>query len=392
MDIRSAMGDAGSEVSYHVSKPDLKKMWHGAIFTRVKPTAPCIFHWWLIPSHTVHSSSIAINNLLIDRRTGIYSALFVQSVQVLLKWRRTHYKLHLCCLTALFLLSTIHIVAAYAWAFITDTATTAIYEVLSLRNPPPDLYGPDDPIVVHHLARLLRALYAIANVLADAILIWRCYVIWGNSWRAVAFPCVAYLVNIGGIIVGALPLLGPSERTAIAVCIGTTFLTNMVASSLAAGRIWWISRRASFIISPTSRRTYANLTAILLESGCIYPISLILILFVHRPPSSTISVLISIAPVYHIVGISPTLIIVRVGLGVSTDNVDKVLTSVSHDPNDLEHTHTRRLSISRLRFNHATTVELGLETRRRTNDLDENDVNDSVGTGIVDSRSDTTKV
>jgi hypothetical protein len=80
--------------------------------------------------------------------------------------------LHLCGLTALFLLSTIHIVAAYAWAFITDTATTAIYEMLSLRNPPPDLYGPNDPFVVHHLVRLLRARYAIAKYLNSSFLCW----------------------------------------------------------------------------------------------------------------------------------------------------------------------------------------------------------------------------
>ncbi|KAF7343974.1 Rtt106 domain-containing protein [Mycena venus] len=280
---------------------------------------------------------------------GIYCALFVQSVQVLLSRRRAHYRLHLGGLTTLFLLSTIHIVAAYAWAFITDNATTAIYELISLRNPPPDLYGPDDPVVVHHLARLLRARYAIANALADAILIWRCYIIWGNSWRAVAFPCIAYMVNIGGVIVAALPLQGPSRRTAVAVCIGTTFFTNVVASSLA-----------------------------------------VLVLFIV-PSTSTISVLISLAPIYHIVGISPTLIIVRVGLGVSTDDVDKTITSVSRGPNDSERTHARRLPISALRFNHAATVELGLETRRR-NDLDENELNDSMGTGLVESCSDTTKV
>ncbi|KAF7343969.1 Rtt106 domain-containing protein [Mycena venus] len=323
---------------------------------------------------------------------GIYCALFVQSVQVLLSRRRAHYRLHLGGLTALFLLSTIHIVAAYAWAFITDNATTAIYELISLRNPPPDLYGPDDPVVVHHLARLLRARYAIANALADAILIWRCYIIWGNSWRAVAFPCIAYMVNIGGVIVAALPLQGPSRRTAVAVCIGTTFFTNVVASSLAAGRIWWISRRVSYVLSRNSRRTYTNLTAILVESGCIYPISIIIVLVLFIVPStSTISVLISLAPIYHIVGISPTLIIVRVGLGVSTDDVDKTITSVSRGPNDSERTHARRLPISALRFNHAATVELGLETRRR-NDLDENELNDSVGTGLVESCSDTTKV
>ncbi|KAF8202619.1 hypothetical protein K438DRAFT_1820538, partial [Mycena galopus ATCC 62051] len=197
---------------------------------------------------------------------------------------------------------------------------------------------------------------------------------------------------IGGFIVAGLPLIGPSDRAATAVCISTTFFTNVVASSLAAGRIWWISRRASYVISRNSRRTYANLTAILVESGCIYPISIVVVLTLFIvPTSSTIAVLISIAPLYHIVGISPTLIIVRVGLGVSTDDVDKTITSVSCDPNDAERAHTRRQPLSTLRFNHATTVEIGLETRRR-NDLDENELNASMGSGLVESRSDTTKV
>ncbi|KAJ6560226.1 hypothetical protein B0H19DRAFT_1146849, partial [Mycena capillaripes] len=310
----------------------------------------------------------------------IYLALFIQSIQLLLSRRRPHHKLHLCGLTALFLLSTIHIVTAYAWAFITDTATTAIYEVLSLRNPPPDLYGPDDPVVVHHLARLLRARYAIANALADAILIWRCYIIWNKSWRAVAFPCVAYVVNIGGFIVGLLPLLGPSQRAAVSVCIGTTFFTNVVASSLAASRIWWISRRGSYILSRNSRRTYANLTAILVESGCIYPISIIVVLILFLlPGTSTQSVLISIAPVYHIVGISPTLIIVRVGLGVSMDDVDKTITNISSGLGEHANRHAAGQPISTLFFNHTTTIEL---PERNENDSE----------GLVESCSDTTKV
>ncbi|KAF7324590.1 Rtt106 domain-containing protein [Mycena kentingensis (nom. inval.)] len=82
------------------------------------------------------------------------------------------------------------------------------------------------------------------------------------------------------------------------------------------------------ILPAPSKRMYSNLTAILLESGLIYPISIIvaIVLFLV-PQTSTISVLISIAPIYHIVAIAPTLIIVRVGMGVSTDNVDQTLTS-----------------------------------------------------------------
>jgi hypothetical protein len=87
---------------------------------------------------------------------GIYSVLFYHSVQLLLSRRTSNYKLHLGLLTALFLLSTIHIALAYAWAFITDTGDTAIYELFSLKNPRPVLYLPEDPISVHSIGILLK--------------------------------------------------------------------------------------------------------------------------------------------------------------------------------------------------------------------------------------------
>jgi hypothetical protein len=65
---------------------------------------------------------------------------------------------------SLFLLSTIHIALAYAWAFITDGAgSTAIYELFSLRNPLPVLYSPDDPVAVHRLGIILKARFSLAK-------------------------------------------------------------------------------------------------------------------------------------------------------------------------------------------------------------------------------------
>ena len=59
----------------------------------------------------------------------------------------------MACMIILFVLSTIHIALVYAWAFITDTADTAIYESLSLKNPLPVLYALDDPISEQAIAR-----------------------------------------------------------------------------------------------------------------------------------------------------------------------------------------------------------------------------------------------
>ncbi|KAF8155243.1 hypothetical protein K438DRAFT_1862840 [Mycena galopus ATCC 62051] len=258
---------------------------------------------------------------------GIYSVLFYQAVQVLLSRRTPNYKFHLGWLTVLFVLSTIHMALAYSWAFITDTADTAIYELFSLQNPLPVLYLPDDPASVHTIGVLLKLRYSLANAIADGIIIYRCYIIWGRRWRAIAFLLVAYVATCIAGIVGLLPLSGGSERAVPAVGVATIFFTNVLGAGLAAGRIWWISRRAVSYLGRRSRKKYADLTAVMLESGLIYPAALALTVIIFLiPQTPTVSVLVCLAACYHLVGIAPTLIIVRVGLGVSTDDVEKCVT------------------------------------------------------------------
>ncbi|KAJ7925566.1 hypothetical protein B0H13DRAFT_2314364 [Mycena leptocephala] len=209
----------------------------------------------------------------------------------------------------LFVLSTIHIALMYTWAFITDTADIAIYELFSLKNPLPMLYALDDPISVHRIGKSPQTQ------------------IFSGKWEPVAFLVVAYIFTCIGAILGLLPLSGTSERAATAVCIGTVFFTNVLGAGLAAGRIWWISSRASNYLGRSTRKKYMDLTAIILESGLIYPTALAITVIVYLVPERpTAAVLICLAACYHIVAIAPTLIIVRVGLGVSSDNVEKCVT------------------------------------------------------------------
>ncbi|KAJ7800987.1 hypothetical protein B0H14DRAFT_1683529 [Mycena olivaceomarginata] len=113
-------------------------------------------------SPTTHFS--AFLPLLIDTLTyGVYSALFFQSVQVLYTRRTPNYKLHLGCIITLFVLSTIHIMIAYAWAFITDTADFAIYEVFTFQNPLPVLHAPGDSSIVRRLGFLIRLRWVLAK-------------------------------------------------------------------------------------------------------------------------------------------------------------------------------------------------------------------------------------
>ncbi|KAF7313887.1 Ras-GEF domain-containing protein [Mycena chlorophos] len=248
---------------------------------------------------------------------GIYSTLFIQCLQLLYRNRRAHYKLYLGVMCALYFLSTVHIVLAFTWASITDTADSGIYEVFTLKQPLPVLFRPGDPPVVHALATLLKIRWVVANGVADAVVIHRCYVIWGSDWRAVALPLVSYACTMIGGFLDVLPLPPAAARGALTVGYGGVFLTNVLSSTLAAGRIWFMSRSFARLMGTKRRKRYMELIAIILESGLIYPFLLIITIVMFLSPAPTVGVLVCIALAYHLVGIAPTLIIVRVSLGVA---------------------------------------------------------------------------
>ncbi|KAJ7302429.1 hypothetical protein DFH08DRAFT_826604 [Mycena albidolilacea] len=191
---------------------------------------------------------------------------------------------------------------AYAWASITDTADFAIYEVFTLQTPLPVLYAPGDPSIVWRLGFLIKLRWVLAKRFPYQQ-IYRCYVIWGSNWRAVAFPLFSYACTIIGGFLGLLPLSGRSERVALVLAYGTTFFTNVLASLLAAGRIWWMSRRIAILLGKRKAQSkYMDLTGIILKSGLIYPATLIITIVVYLMPATpTVAVLSCIAAAYHLV-------------------------------------------------------------------------------------------
>ncbi|KAF7293171.1 Ras-GEF domain-containing protein [Mycena chlorophos] len=267
-------------------------------------------------SNLLQSLPLAVDSLSF----GIYTSLFVQCLHLLYHTRRAHYRLYLSAMCALYLLSTLHIVLAFTWAAITDTADYAIYEVFSLKQPLPVLSRPGDPPVVHALATLIKALWVVSNGIADAVLIHRLYIIWGGNPRAVALPVVSYSLTMISAVVDLLPLPPAATRSALIVAMSSVFLTNVLSSALTAGRIWFMSRSCKRVVGTKRRARYTQLMVIILESGLIYPALLVITIAVFVAPTTpTVAVLSCFAVLYHIVGIAPTLIIVRVSSGVNDD-------------------------------------------------------------------------
>ncbi|KAJ7162312.1 hypothetical protein C8R46DRAFT_1104283, partial [Mycena filopes] len=144
--------------------------------------------------------------------------------------------------------------------------------------------------------------YVTNNLVADALLIYRCFVIWGTPWVTVA-PLLLLVATM---------ILGYSLQLKLFFILSLTM--NLFVPALVAGRLWWIIRRIR--VDNVTRRKGRNAMAIILESGLIYSlfVSIHMGFFHFADPRDQIIY----AALSQVVGIVPTLIIVRVGLGVST--------------------------------------------------------------------------
>ncbi|KAJ7121963.1 hypothetical protein C8R43DRAFT_1032688 [Mycena crocata] len=145
--------------------------------------------------------------------------------------------------------------------------------------------------------------YVTNNLLADALLIYRCYVIWNTVWIIVA-PVILLVATM---------ILGYSIQLPLFFILSLTI--NLFVPTLVAGRLWWVVRRIRGPSGEVTRRKGRNAMIIILESGLIYSVfvSLHMGFFHYENPGDQIVY----AALGQVVGIVPTLIIVRVGLGVS---------------------------------------------------------------------------
>ncbi|KAF8989613.1 hypothetical protein BDQ17DRAFT_1414347 [Cyathus striatus] len=175
-----------------------------------------------------------------------------------------------------------------------------------------------------------------AMVIADALLVWRCYIVWmKNKWLLAFFGAIL----LGEIVLIIMYIIHPQSypnRVPINSFYYITLGVTVIATSMVVYRIITVSGRAGTV----GRYRYA--IEILVESGIIYSIPLLILGVIESLPNLTPSeinllwevdtyVLAFLVPV---TGIAPTLI------------YERVMTNTEHDEERWSQ------PISSLRFNH----------------------------------------
>ncbi|KAK7061036.1 hypothetical protein VNI00_000771 [Paramarasmius palmivorus] len=196
-----------------------------------------------------------------------------------------------------------------------------------------------------------------SSVVADTLLrfkIWRCYLVWAARIKFVVLPAgLCVLNNVAALVIAlvdprhAIEISSSSEHpqpnvtppTLFPVFLYGALISNIVLTSMIAGRIYYVIRNDLTLLGPQVQRTYKTAVAVSIESGILYPIALaveaaIIPAIHHVDPNENVKHI-----RYHIlgivgrtmyllliqiVGIAPTLIVIRIGLGycVVDENVE----------------------------------------------------------------------
>ncbi|TFK60652.1 hypothetical protein BDN72DRAFT_850318 [Pluteus cervinus] len=192
--------------------------------------------------------------------------------------------------------------------FVLATLDLAVTWKTVLRDYP--ILGNGNGLELYDRIYLKYPIYVTNNIIADALLVHRCYAVWGNNNFIIAIPALMVLVNgvLGYLCEGSRY---HSLRQIIPMYIWCVFLVNTSITILTAARIAWVAHKARRVLGHDAVKNYATIVAIVIESGFLYSLCVLAVIVFPVNPYVLIVNTISI----RIVCIMPCLIVVQIGLG-----------------------------------------------------------------------------
>jgi len=257
------------------------------------------------------SSALCLESILY----GIYVVLFAGCVKVLYNKRRRraggNHRLILVSV-ALFVLIT--------WHQVIDTIRIFLAYHTNQTDQAADVYFLN---VTAMLSVMKTAVYLAETVVSDLFILYRCYIVWNASIAIITLPVLLYLADIGtGVAaVYTLTLIGDDvvfnqeqERITNAF-FSCTLALNAVCTGLIAFRIWRTQQQTRDVKMGSS---LMHVSAIVIESGAIYLTVLACVVGSYNLKSLWFNIFLDITS--PVIGIVFSLIIVRIGLGVSSED------------------------------------------------------------------------
>ncbi|KAK6995783.1 hypothetical protein R3P38DRAFT_3223244 [Favolaschia claudopus] len=132
-----------------------------------------------------------------------------------------------------------------------------------------------------HLLAGADIIFSLSDFLGQIVLIYRCYLIWGNNpWIIILPLIVAFAAACVAVVVLVLCSVDPTAPQAPANIVpfgdasfAMSLILNFASSALIVARIWWLSRYDDIV--GVTRRTgiVRKATGIIIESGLLFLIT-----------------------------------------------------------------------------------------------------------------------
>ncbi|THU98438.1 hypothetical protein K435DRAFT_660995, partial [Dendrothele bispora CBS 962.96] len=181
--------------------------------------------------------------------------------------------------------------------------------------------------------------YCIQTLVGDGFVLYRLYLVWNGDKRVVIPLLICFIASIG-VGIGALqgfaraspqaPVFITELHQWIVSFFSLTLVTNFCCTTLIAARIWWSHRRMAGNNMAVYGRSVMPAAVIIIESGAIYSVCLIILLILYLSGSfAQYIALDAVSLSWEVVGIVFSLIIVRVGLGLSSETLVQTKTTTA---------------------------------------------------------------
>ncbi|KAH7911155.1 hypothetical protein BJ138DRAFT_27171 [Hygrophoropsis aurantiaca] len=261
---------------------------------------------------TIPLDLISITGLFVEAILyGIFACLFAIAVYALFKQRTVNLKLNKPMLTgclAMFIVSTAHVSANFGRVFNAFQTSPNPSKELALTNAP------------WYIAK--TAIFTVQILLGDMLMLYRLHLVWNGDLRVVVPGSLCVLGSIAAVIGTLILLCSASSPTAafhlqrwVLSYFSLTLSYNLCSAVSIACRVLLTHRRMQKSGAVVDVRSIIPAAAMIIESASVY--SAIWLVFLPLYLSGNYMLYIFLEALVPIVGITFSLIIVRVNFGLS---------------------------------------------------------------------------
>jgi len=244
---------------------------------------------------------------------GAFAVFFFTSLYVLLNKRKTPQPNWVLLAVAISMFTLATVIEALSWSRVLDA-----FIVYRDTLTPIGYFAQ-----VSNWKEVTRtALICIYLLCADGALVYRCWIVWSRRLVVIAFPLCLFIADIAVVIALVVTMAETTSSSVFVATLGRwitavvsfTLAQNFIVTGLIVFRILQVNRASQKYRSGVG----ANLTgvvAVIIESGSLYVMSLFIFLMCYVTQSNAQWIVVDC--LNGVIGLAFTMMIVRVGLGLT---------------------------------------------------------------------------